>query len=764
MTEPHIDLAARESTAPPPHRYVPRGAPNVVMVVLDDIGFSQLGCFGSDIETPTMDGLAGEGLRFTNFHTTALCSPTRASLLTGRNHHRMGLGFLPDLPMRFPGYHGRMPPEAATLADVLGEKGWATYAVGKWHLTPRDERTPAGPFDCWPLGKGFERYYGFLGGDANHWAPDLVRDNSFVDPPRRPEDGYHLTEDLTDEAVGMIRALEVAQPDRPFFLYFATGCGHAPHHVAPEWADAYRGRFDGGWDAWRAEALARQKDLGIVPADTELSPRPDWVDAWDDLSRDARRCYSRMMEVFAGFLTHTDVQLGRLVAALEATGRLDDTIFVLLSDNGASAEGGPHGSTNELRFIVDLHEDLEHNLEHLDDLGGWRSYNHYPWGWALAGNTPLRRWKRYTWEGGVRDPLVLRFPSATPDPGALRAQYCHAVDVAPTILDLCGVEMPERVRGIEQMSVDGVSLRPALDDAGAPELRTTQYYEMWGSRAIYHEGWKAVTDHVNQQHRGERELTDGSSDFHADRWLLFDTGKDFSENRDLAEEQPEKLRELLEVWSREAEANGVFPLADDILDRMAHIDQRWIAGNTRWEFRAGDRLHEDAGPLLVGTDWALAADVEPFSPSDHRGVLCEQGDWTNGWGWFVGGEGGAGVLTWVLNWVGERQFRVAAEIPDGATRLGFDFTRTDEAGAGGVGRLFADGEAIGEAEIPTGMPFRFNPNGAFLCIGHGRGFPVCDDYANPFDWTGRLDGLVMEVAHAAIVDGQADLETVIRHQ
>lgn len=759
MTEPRIELTARQSVSPPQHHPIPRGAPNVVMVVLDDIGFSQLGCFGSDLETPTIDRLAGEGLRFSNFHTTALCSPTRASLLTGRNHHRLGLGFLPDLPMRFPGYHGRMPPEAATLAEILRERGWASYGVGKWHLTPRDERTPAGPFDTWPLGKGFERYYGFLGGDANHWTPDLVRDNSFVDPPRRPEDGYHLTEDLVDEAMRMVRDLSVAQPDRPFFLYFATGCGHAPHHVTPEWVEPYRGRFDAGWDAWRDATLARQQQLGIVPAGAELSPRPEWVEAWDGLSADARRCYTRMMEVFAGFLTHTDHELGRLVAALDDAGQLDDTVFIVLSDNGASAEGGPHGSTNELRFIVDLHEDLEHNLEHLDDLGGWRSYNHYPWGWALAGNTPLRRWKRYTWEGGVRDPLVVRFPRTTPDPGGVRGQYCHAIDVVPTVLELCGVEMPAEVRGIPQMSVDGVSLLPAFADGDAEELRTTQYYEMWGSRAIYHRGWKAVTDHVNQQHRGERELTTGSLAFEEDQWLLFDTTLDFAEVHDLAGEHPEKLRELIDVWTEEAERNDVLPLADDIIDRFAHIDQRWIGANTRWEFRSGDRLHEDAGPLLVGTDWTLAADIEPFT-ADHRGVLCEQGNWTNGWAWFVDG----GVMTWVLNYVGEHLFAVRADIPPGTTRLGFAFTRTEEVGAGGGGRLLADGEEIGRADLPTGLPFRFNPNGAFLCVGHGTGFPVCDDYANPFDWTGRLDRLVLAVAGAAVVDGAADVETVIRHQ
>jgi arylsulfatase len=731
---------------------------NVVLVVLDDLGFAQLGCFGSDIDTPTFDRLAAGGLRFTNFHTTALCSPTRACLLTGRNHHRVGVGFLPDVPMRFPGYTGRIPPEAATLAEILRAQGYATFAVGKWHLTPRDERTPAGPFEQWPLGKGFERFYGFLGGDANQWTPDLVRDNTSIEPPRRPEDGYHLSEDLADQAIGYLRELRVHQPERPFLLYLSTGATHAPHHVPREWIDRYAGRFDAGWDAWREQTLDRQRATGVVPGDARLSARPPWVQEWASLPREEQRLYARMQEVFAGFASHADHHVGRVLDEIERLGELERTVVLVVSDNGCSSEGGPHGSVNELRFIADLHEDLAQNLARIDELGGFRTYNHYPWGWALAGNTPLRRWKRYTWEGGIRDPLILHWPARVPDPGGLRAQYCHAIDVLPTVLEACDVALPTRVRGVEQMSYDGVSLAPVVDDAGAREIRTTQYYEMWGSRAIYHDGWKAVTDHVNQQHRGERELTEGSADFLADRWLLFDVAHDFSEVDDLAARNPDRLRELVDRWWVEAGRNQVLPIDDGIVNRFAHVDFRWLRGRARYELPVGAALHEDAGPALFGADFALTAELDaPLRASDH-GLLCEQGDWTNGWAWYVAG----GELVWLLNYVGEASLAVRVATPDGARVLRFSYTRRD--GGGGVGRVEADGVVVHEEPVPLVVPFRWNPNGAFLTVGCGRGFPVGDDYQPPFRFSGSLARVVVTVGSAAVTDPAVEVETALRHQ
>lgn len=442
--EPTIcGLTTGASTSAPAVEPFRAGAPNVVVLVLDDVGFAQLGCYGSDIATPTIDELASSGVRLTNFHTTAVCSPTRACLLTGRNHHRVGVGMLPDLPMSFPGYTGRIPSEAGTLAEILGASGYARFAVGKWHLTPRDQRSPSGPFESWPLGKGFEHYYGFLGGDANHWAPELVRDNTYVDPPRAPDEGYHLSEDLADEAIARVRELRRNQQARPFLLWLALGAAHAPHHVTPEWSDPYRGRFDEGWDAWRHATLERQVQLGIVPAGTELPTDEGHVPDWDSLPADHRRLYARMMEVYAGFLTHADAQIGRVLAALDELDELQNTVVVLVSDNGASGEAGPHGSVSEFRFAQGRDEDLELNLRLIDQLGGHRTYNHYPWGWAEAGNTPVRRFKRCTFEGGVRDPCIISWPAGLGVEGAIRPQYCHAVDVLPTILDLLDLEPPE---------------------------------------------------------------------------------------------------------------------------------------------------------------------------------------------------------------------------------------------------------------------------------------------------------------------------------
>ncbi|MBO0732333.1 MAG: arylsulfatase, partial [Acidimicrobiaceae bacterium] len=488
-TRPELGLSLEESGTLSPRRvHAPEGSANVVVILLDDMGFGQLGCFGSDISTPHIDGLATDGLRYNRFHVTALCSPTRACLLTGRNHHAVGMGFLADIPLAFPGYSARIPRSAAGLPRLLRDAGYSTFAVGKWHLTPRGERSLAGPFDHWPLGMGFERYYGFLHGDANQWTPNLVSDNHYVDPPALPEDGYHLTEDLADTAIRMVVDQQHAAPGKPFFLYFAPGAMHAPHHVAPGWVAPYHGRFEAGWDRWREEVFARQLQLGVVPPGTVLTERPPWVAAWEDLTPDAQRMQARAQEVFAGFLTHTDAQIGRLVAALERLGVLDNTLLLLMSDNGASAEGGQHGTINEHRFTARLTDTVEDNLARLDDWGGFRAYNHYSWGWAWAGNTPLRLWKRYTWLGGTRTPLVVRWPARIHSRGEVRSQFCHAVDVMPTILDACGVPLPEVVDGVSQQPVDGASLAASFDDASAPGRRT-QYFEMMGSRSIVHGRW-----------------------------------------------------------------------------------------------------------------------------------------------------------------------------------------------------------------------------------------------------------------------------------
>ena len=721
----------------------PKGAPNVVVIVLDDLGFGQLGCFGSDIETPTIDRLAADGLRYRRFHVTALCSPTRAALLTGRNHHAVGMGFLPDVPIGFPGYSGRVPKSAATVARVLRDEGYSTFAVGKWHLTPRWEEHASGPFDRWPLGMGFERYYGFLGGDTNQFAPELVSDNGFVDAPRPPEDGYHVTEDLVDRAIRLVQDQQQVTPDKPFFLYLATGALHAPHQAPPEWIEKYRGRFDQGWERWREETFARQVEAGIVPEGTTLPPRPDWVPAWDEMDEDRRRVSARMMEVFAGFLSHTDHHLGRLVEFLETIEVLDDTVVMLISDNGTSAEGGPIGSFNEHRFTHDMVDDPAELVTQIDDLGGPRAYNHYAWGWAWAGNTPFRLWKRYTWLGGTRTPLIVRPPAGAAPAGEVRDQFCHAIDLAPTILDLVGVPFPSTVDGVDQQPVHGESLVPTFGDPQAP-TRTSQYFEMLGSRSIIHDGWKATTDHVGAQLSIERQLVAGSHDFDQDRWLLFDLGADFSESNDVAAEHPDVLERLKEQWWLEAGRHGVLPMDDGFITRAIALEPNPWGPRARAVFRpGGGAVNEDQLPPM-GAGFRLFAEVVvPDAGSSGaepvEGVVAALGDWSNGFALLVE----SGVPTFVLNLFGHPTIvKSEVALDPGHHVLGVEYRR--ERDGGGPVELRLDEVGVGAGSIDRDLPFRWQIGGTGLVVGHDHGFPVYDGYRPPFPFTATIERVVLE--------------------
>ena len=447
------------------------GAPNVLFVVLDDTGFAQLGCYGSPINTPNIDRLADNGIRYNNMHTTALCSPTRTCILTGRNHHSNGMACITEASTGYPGSNGNIPFENGFLSEMLLEHGYNTYAIGKWHLTPADQISAAGPYDRWPLGRGFERYYGFLGGETHQYFPELVYDNHSVEPPAGPDEGYHVTEDLVDKAISFISDSKQVAPDKPFFMYFCTGAMHAPHHVTREWSDKYAGAFDDGWDAYREVAFAKQKELGIVPPDAELSRHDPDVPDWGSLSDDERRLYSRMMEVFAGFLEHTDHHIGRLLDHLEQLGELDNTIVMLISDNGASSEGGPQGSVNENLFFNNVPESLEENLAAIDELGGPNTFNHYAWGWTFAGNTPFRRWKRETYRGGISDPFIVHWPDGISAKGVVREQYAHAIDMVPTILEAAGIDPPHSLKGVTQSPIEGRSFAHTFDDASAPSNR-----------------------------------------------------------------------------------------------------------------------------------------------------------------------------------------------------------------------------------------------------------------------------------------------------
>jgi arylsulfatase len=759
MSQPaRIGRTLADSTpAQPQLRRPPASAPNVLVIVLDDLGFAQLGCFGSDLETPALDGLAANGLRFNRFHVTAMCSPTRACLLTGRNHHAVGMGFLPDIPMAFPGYDSRIPQSAATLARVLRDAGYGTFAVGKWHLAPRWEQTAAGPFERWPLGLGFERYYGFLAGDTNQWSPALVRDNGFIEPPRTPAEGYHLSEDLTDQAIRMVQDLRQAAPHKPFFLWLAPGAVHAPHQVHDSYIARYRGRFDEGWDAWRERAFARQLELGVVPRGTALSARPPWVRAWQELSRDERAAAARLMEAFAGFLTHADEQIGRLLAFLERQGVLDDTFVLALSDNGTSAEGGPTGLFNEHSFMQSRADELHRIVSRLDEIGGQRAYNHYPWGWAWAGNAPFRLWKRFTWLGGVRTPLVVHWPRRIARGGEVRSQFCHAVDLFPTVLEAVGLESPSVVDGVAQQALDGKSLRAAFDDPDAPG-RDTQYFELLGSRAIYARGWKATTDHVGNQVPIERELVTGSHDFEQDRWSLFRLEDDFAEVRDLADAEPEKLRELVALWESEAERNQVFPLEDSFLGRAAALVRPAHGFRARAELTpGGGEVAEDALPPLLG-GFTLTAELELASDS-AEGVIAVLGDRTNGFALYLVG----GRPTAAFTIYSDTQRAVSARsLAPGKHTLRLEVAR-DPSGSAKV--TLCDGAAsLAECALPAGLPMRWQIGGAGLRVGEDRGLPVCDDYLPPFRFSGVLQRVVLE-SHALVKrEAKRELASALRRE
>ena len=550
----------------------PDGAPNVVYIVLDDVGFSALGSYGGPIETPNIDRIVGDGLRYTQMHTTALCSPTRSCLLTGRNHTRNSMACITEAAIGFPNASGVIPPENGQIQEILAARGWNTYMVGKWHLCPDAEMNLASSRRNWPTGRGFERFYGFLGAETNQWYPDLIYDSHPVDPPRLPEAGYHLTEDLTDKALEFIKDAKVVAPEKPFFLYYAPGACHAPHHAPKEWIEKFKGHFDMGYEEIREQTLARQKQMGIVPATTQLPPiNPigtpdtrtgpdgkafpalDYTRPWDSLSADERRLFCRMAEVYAGFMGHADAQIGRLLDYLEETGQRENTVVVVISDNGASGEGGPDGSVNEMKFANGIPDSIEANLALLDELGGPRTYNHYPTGWAMAFNTPFKMWKRYEFNGGTSDPCVISWPKGITARGEVRDQYHHAIDLVPTILDALGVDPPETIGGHVQTDFDGMSMRYSFDAPSIPTARTTQFYSMLGSRAIWHSGWKAVTNHPT---------ISGWGNFGSDTWELYHTDVDRSELRDRASEEPERLHELINLWYAEAGANDAFPLDD----------------------------------------------------------------------------------------------------------------------------------------------------------------------------------------------------------
>lgn len=709
----------------------PVDAPNVVIIVLDDVGFGQLGCYGSPLATPNIDALATAGLRFNRFHVTSICSSTRAALMTGRNHHAVGVGATQETSFALAGYSGRLPLSAIALPRILRDNGYNTFAVGKWHLTPQAEYSAAGPFDRWPLGLGFERFYGFLGAETNHWSPELVRDNTPIPTPEQTSLGqpYHLTEDLVDQAVSMMRSQKQVAPDKPFFLWFATGAAHAPHHVAPEWSDRYRGQFDSGWEVLRQRTYDRQRELGIIPPNAALTPRPDWVPEWSTLSDRERTLFARYMEVFAGFLTHTDAQIGRLLSGIEELGVMDNTIVLLMSDNGTSSEGGPTGTLNEAASWLGDFATVQEAVVHIDEIGGPKHTNHYPWGWAWAGNSPFHLWKRYSWLGGVRAPLIARYPRRISDAGAIRQQFTHAVDIAPSLLGLLGIAMPAVVDGVEQQRVDGIDGHRALLDAATEEFRSTQYFEMHGSRSLYHQGWKATTNFVSALFN-ERSFISGSHNYDTDQWMLFDLTKDFSESNDLADEFPERLRELQQIWDQEAIANHVFPLFDPTKKYPAHPGEYPIPRCAT--YRPSDEpISVSRIPQMFG-GFTLTARLTGDSSS--TGVLAAVGDHQGGWVLRV--DHGRAIFEAIQ---GSHHARLEAR-----TKLNTSEVLIEVQMNNGALALLIDGDnqATGSYRGLFLFPGVTTAAGG-LWIGRHPGLPVSNDYEAPSIFSGELHDITI---------------------
>jgi arylsulfatase A-like enzyme len=748
----------------------PSGAPNVLMIVWDDVGYGAMDVFGGPIETPTMRRLADQGLRYSNFHTTALCSPTRSSLLTGRNATSNNMACITEASAGFPGFSARIPFENGTIAEVLGERGWNTYAVGKWHLTPGEETDMSAWKGRWPLGRGFERFYGFLGGETSQWYPDLVYDNHPVEQPAQPEDGYHLSADLADKAIRFVRDARAVSPDKPWFMYFCPGCAHAPHHVFTEWSAKYEGRFDEGYEAIRDSILARQQELGLLPDDVELSPinphgepdgitgpdgqpwpQLDFVRPWDELSDDERRLFARMAEVYAGFVSYTDNEIGRFLDYLEESEQLENTIVVVCSDNGSSGEGGPNGSFNENKFFNNVPDTVEENLKRIDELGTPSSYNHYNTGWAWAFDTPFPYWKRFAgYEGGTADMCIVSWPKGIAARGETRSQYVHAVDVVPTVYELLGVDPPDVLKGYTQSPVEGESFVASLTDPGAPE-RETQFYSMLGMRAIYHQGWLANTLHPP---------ISGWSNFDKDVWELYNLREDRAQTRNVASEHTELLESLKGLWFYNAGIYHGLPLDDrTAMEILTSPRPQPTEPRDRYVYYPDTAdVPESVAVNIRRRSYTVAAGVM-LDSATAEGVLFAQGGVAGGHSLYLQ----RGRLHYVYNWLGERVQKITSdvEVTGGKHVFTAEFEKTgdEEATRSAVGTLtlYIDDESVGAAEITT-QPGWFGLTGDGLCVGRDGNSAVSQDYKAPYELSGgTIDRVVVDVSGDHYVDHEKEV-------
>lgn len=737
-----IELDVRDSVqdwGPYTPPKAPEGAPNVLFILYDDTGQASWSPYGGRINMPTLDKLAANGLTYSQWHTCALCSPTRSTLLTGRNHHLNGMSVITEGATGFPGAHGRIPESTASLAHILQDNGWSTFWLGKDHNVPEQDVATGASRKWWPLGMGFDRFYGFLGGETNQWYPDLTEDNHFIDQPYQPEDGYHLSKDLVDQAIGMIRDQKATNPSRPWYMWFCPGANHAPHHVPTEYADKYKGMFDEGYDAYREWVVPRMIERGILPEGTEITPfnplpedeanLADYVRPWDELNADERKLFARMAEVYAGFSEYTDVEIGRLIDYLEKSGQLENTLVIYAADNGASGEGGPNGSVNENKFFNSYPDDLAENMKYLDVLGSPDTYNHFPTGWAAAFSAPYKMFKRYSqFAGGTCDSLVMSWPKGIKARGEVRNQYHHSVDIVPTILDICGLEMPKTYRGVEQVPLSGISMRYSFDaEPNGKSQKKTQYYTMLGTRGIWHEGWKASAIHA--------PLT-GHGHFDDDVWELYHVDEDRAEAHDLAAEHPDKLQALIDLWFKEAEMNLVLPLDDrSAVEMLGEERPRDEPERDRYIYYPHTApVPEGVAANVRGRSYKILADVKI---GEHcQGVIFAHGSRFGGHTLFIKDM----KLHYVYNFLGIKpeQMFVSPVLKPGNYTLGMEFKR-ESAGqyreSIGTTRLYINDDVVAEGPMKT-QPGKFTLAGDGLCVGRDSGDNVSQEYVSPAEFEG----------------------------
>ena len=742
-TKPITELDARKAKAPARFEVkAPPGAPNVVIVLIDDIGFGHSSAFGGPIRMPTLEKMAANGLKYNRFHTTALCSPTRTALLTGHNHHANNAGAIMELATAFPGNTGVRPRTITTLAEILRQNGYSTAAFGKYHETPPWEVSVSGPYDRWPTGSGFDKFYGFIGGETNQWAPAIYDGTVRVEHKAGPD--YHFTVDMTDQAINWVSAQQTLTPGKPFYMYFATGATHAPHHAPKEWIAKYKGEFSGGWDKLREETFARQKKLGVIPADAKLTPRPKEIPAWADMSAAQKRLFERQMETFAGFAAHTDYEVGRLVAQLEAIGALDNTLFYyIVGDNGASAEGGPEGTYNEMMALNGIIGKADQMMQHIDAWGDPTTFPHFAIGWAWAGNTPFQWTKQVASHfGGTRNGMVLHWPKGIKAKGELRSQFHHVVDVAPTVLEAAKLPQPKVVNGIKQRPMDGVSMLYSADNAKAAERRKTQYFEMFGNRGIYHEGWVACT-----RHSIPWDMAAKIPALQDDVWELYNVDEDFSQANNLAQKQPEKLKELQAVFLKEAARNNVLPIDDRRSERFNPA----IAG--RADLLAGRKsltvypgmtgMMENAFINVKGVHHTITAEVD-LKDAKTQGVIIAQAGYFGGWVLYMKD----GKVHHEYNWFALERTNVATTtaLAPGKHTIVYEFIPdAAKPGTGGRSILSINGKKLAEGKIPKTQPFAFSADEG-ADVGLDGETNVSNDYKQGDNaFTGKISKVTVSV-------------------